>query len=120
MSIPQINILNEIAIECEMSQKMSYKKYVFGAMGEYEGPKLKDDILEQIELCQQFEQMHEKDNEINDVYVDDQAFPDHQLHDVWQYHQKYDEALQEYDVIIAKKAFAKAFEENNHATRKDA
>lgn len=110
MSAP-INFLNTIRIECEVSQRTNYHNYVFGKLGESEDPRIDGDVLDCIELCQQFEQLHEKDNEIDDVYVDDQAFPDHQLHGVWRYQQNYDEALQEYDVVIAKKAFAKAFEE---------
>jgi hypothetical protein len=115
MSTPpqNFNLLNTIRIECEVSQRNSYHNYVFGKLGESEDPRIDGDVLDCIEICQEFESLHETDHfksAIDEVYVGDEAFPDHQLHAVWQYHKNYDEAAQEYDVIIAKKAFEKAFE----------
>jgi hypothetical protein len=103
------NILNEIDEECKTSRKLNYNRYVFSKLGKQDGPKIDGPMMDVIEICQAFERLHEKDNEIDEVYVGDEAFPDHQLHYVWTYNQNYDEAAQEYDVIIAKKAFEKAF-----------
>lgn len=103
------NILSTIAKECTRYDQRQYNKYVMGKIGSdlEEDEKKYGEILATIKTCVEFEKKHEKDHfkmDIDIQYNDDTAYPDHQMHTVWQYSQKYDNQKNQYDIVRAQNA----------------
>ena len=111
MSNFSLDALTMIANECNQANKSLYNNYILGHLGGAEVPKIEDDVLTMIEICNQFERSHETDRfetGTDITYVGDDAFPDSQQHVKWQFSQIYNQPKQEYDIVRAQNAFKRA------------
>lgn len=106
-----LDALTLIANECNQANKSLYNAYILGNLGGAEVPKVEDDVLTTIEICNNFERSHETDRfetGTDITYVGDDAFPDSQQHNKWQFSQIYNQPKQEYDIVRAQNAFKRA------------
>ena len=106
-----LDALTLIANECNKANKSLYNAYILGNLGGAEVPKIEDDVLTMIEICNNFERSHETDRfetGTDITYVGDDAFPDSQQHNKWQFSQIYNQPKQEYDITRAQNAFKRA------------
>ena len=106
-----LDALTLIASECNKANKSLYNAYILGNLGGAEVPKIEDDVLTMIEICNNFERSHETDRfetGTDITYVGDDAFPDSQQHNKWQFSQKYDDKKNQYDIVRAQNAFKRA------------
>ena len=106
-----LDALTLIANECNRANKSLYNNYILGHLGGAEVPKIEDDVLTMIEICNNFERSHETDRfetGTDIMYVGDDAFPDSQQHNKWQFSQIYNQPKQEYDITRAQNAFKRA------------
>lgn len=106
-----LDALTLIANECNKANKSLYNAYILGNLGGAEVPKIEDDVLTMIEICNNFERSHETDRfetGTDITYVGDDAFPDSQQHNKWQFSQIYNQPKQEYDIVRAQNAFKRA------------
>ena len=106
-----LDALTLIANECNKANKSLYNAYILGNLGGAEVPKIEDDVLTMIEICNNFERSHETDRfetGTDITYVGDDAFPDSQQHVKWQFSQIYNQPKQEYDIVRAQNAFKRA------------
>ena len=106
-----LDALTLIANECNKANKSLYNNYILGRLGSDEVPKIEDDVLTMIEICNNFERSHETDRfetGTDITYVGDDAFPDSQQHNKWQFSQKYDDKKNQYDIVRAQNAFKRA------------
>ena len=106
-----LDALTLIANECNRANKSLYNAYILGNLGGAEVPKIEDDVLTMIEICNNFERSHETDRfetGTDITYVGDDAFPDSQQHNKWQFSQIYNQPKQEYDIVRAQNAFKRA------------
>ena len=106
-----LDALTLIANECNRANKSLYNAYILGNLGGAEVPKIEDDVLTMIEICNNFERSHETDRfetGTDITYIGDDAFPDSQQHVKWQFSQIYNQPKQEYDIVRAQNAFKRA------------
>lgn len=111
MSNFSLDALTLIANECNRANKSLYNNHILGHLGGAEVPKIEDDVLTMIEICNNFERSHETDRfetGTDITYVGDDAFPDSQQHNKWQFSQIYNQPKQEYDIVRAQNAFKRA------------
>lgn len=104
------SILHELLRECNSSAKRQYNRYASGFAGS-DIDDVRDDVLTMVDTCVEFERKHETDRfrtSIDITYVGDDAYPDSQQHQKWQYSQKYDNQKNQFDIIRAQKALSRA------------
>ena len=106
-----LDALTLIPNECNQANKSLYNNYILGRLGSDEVPKIEDDVLTMIEICNNFERSHETDRfetGTDITYVGDDAFPDSQQHVKCQFSQIYNQRKQEDDIVRAQNAFKRA------------